>query len=86
MTTRIAPPLAADGNRSFGFLLLYAIANAGGVIGFLPLLTLLLPMKIEAGHGIGSNSIMRRSGPRPPAEAAMTTMTFMVHSGPNICR
>jgi MFS family permease len=38
-------------NRSFGFLLVYAIANAGGVIGFLPLLTLLLPMKIELVAG-----------------------------------
>lgn len=30
------------------FLLIVALANAGGVIGFLPLLTLLLPMKIDA--------------------------------------
>lgn len=38
---------AATEKRSTGFLLLYALANAGGVIGFLPLLTLLLPIKIE---------------------------------------
>ncbi|MDB5679314.1 MFS transporter [Sphingomonas bacterium] len=50
MTSRPAP-LPTGGNRSFGFLLVYAIANAGGVIGFLPLLTLLLPMKIEAVAG-----------------------------------
>jgi len=41
----------ATGERSLGFLLLYALANAGGIIGFLPLLTLLLPIKIEALAG-----------------------------------
>lgn len=30
-----------------GFLLVYALANAGGVIGWLPLLTLLLPIRVE---------------------------------------
>lgn len=29
------------------FLLLYALANAGGVVAYLPLLTMLLPLKIE---------------------------------------
>ena len=38
---------AAPPRRSPAFLLLYALANAGGVISYLPLLTLLLPMKIE---------------------------------------
>jgi MFS family permease len=38
---------AATEQRSTGFLLLYALANAGGVIGYLPLLTLLLAIKIE---------------------------------------
>ncbi len=33
--------------RSNAFLMIYALANAGGVIGYLPLLTLLLPLKIE---------------------------------------
>lgn len=37
--------------RSAGFLLLYAIAHAGGVIAYLPLLTLLLPLKIETLAG-----------------------------------
>ncbi|WP_447724080.1 MFS transporter [Sphingomonas koreensis] len=32
--------------RSLRFILLVALANAGGVIGFLPLLTLLLPVKV----------------------------------------
>lgn len=42
---------AAAGQRSTGFLLLYALANAGGVIGYLPLLTLLLAIKVEALAG-----------------------------------
>jgi MFS family permease len=37
----------ATDKRSTGFLLLYALANAGGIIAFLPLLTLLLAIKIE---------------------------------------
>ncbi|HEX7694697.1 MAG TPA: MFS transporter [Sphingomonas sp.] len=41
----------ATGDRSTFFLLLYALANAGGVIGYLPLLTLLLPIKIEGLAG-----------------------------------
>jgi MFS family permease len=42
---------AATDKRSTGFLLLYALANAGGVIAFLPLLTLLLAIKIEGLAG-----------------------------------
>lgn len=41
----------APAHRSIGFLLIFALANAGGVIAYLPLLTLLLPMKIEAVAG-----------------------------------
>lgn len=39
--------------RSAGFLLLYALANAGGMIGYLPLLTVLLAIKVEALAGEG---------------------------------
>lgn len=42
---------AAAEQRSTAFLLLYALANAGGVIGYLPLLTLLLAIKVEALAG-----------------------------------
>jgi hypothetical protein len=37
--------------RSIAFILAYSLAYAGGVIGYLPLLSLLLPMKIEAVAG-----------------------------------
>ncbi len=43
-----ADPRAAPGRQSTRFLLLYALANAGGVAAYLPLLTLLLPSKITA--------------------------------------
>ncbi len=36
-----------DDRRSNAFLLIYAIANAGAITAFLPLLTLLLPIKVE---------------------------------------
>ncbi len=39
-------PAQADTPRSTGFLLLFALANAGGVIGYLPLLSILLPARI----------------------------------------
>ena len=42
-----------DGYRSIGFLLIYAAAYTGGVMGYLPFLTLLLPIKIEAVAGDG---------------------------------
>ncbi|PCD03969.1 MFS transporter [Sphingomonas spermidinifaciens] len=41
-----APPL-----RSRAFLFLYAVASAGGVVAWLPLFSLLLPMRIEAVAG-----------------------------------
>jgi MFS family permease len=37
--------------RSAAFLILFALANIGGVVSYLPLLTLLLPLKIEALSG-----------------------------------
>ncbi|PAV67332.1 hypothetical protein WR25_08056 [Diploscapter pachys] len=57
--------------RSPGFLGAVALANAGGVIAYLPLLTLLLPLKVEglsatgrwraaAGDGRGWRAAWRR--------------------------
>ncbi len=37
--------------RAARFLLLYALANTGGVLAFLPLLTLLLPLRVQALAG-----------------------------------
>ncbi|RYY42935.1 MAG: MFS transporter [Sphingomonadales bacterium] len=55
MSTRPFSPSAADPVRptlrSTRFLLIFALAYAGGVIGYLPLLTLLLPARIEGFAG-----------------------------------
>ncbi len=38
--------------RSTGFLLIFALAYVGGVVAYLPLLTLLLPIKVQAVAGL----------------------------------
>ncbi|MCU6453758.1 MFS transporter [Sphingomonas sp. A2-49] len=45
------PSRAASPRRSPIFLIAFALANVGGVIAYLPLLTLLLPLKIEVLSG-----------------------------------
>ena len=48
MPGRPEPSRSGNGRRrSPAFLLIYALANAGGVIAYLPLLTLILPIRIE---------------------------------------
>ena len=51
--SRSAPVVAAIAARPRppAFLIVFALANAGGVIAYLPLLTLLLPLKIELLSG-----------------------------------
>lgn len=49
--TTVSIPQHGSERRSAGFLALYALAHAGGVLAFLPLLTLLLPLKVEAIAG-----------------------------------
>jgi MFS family permease len=46
MAQPVSPSGHAPPRRSVTFLIVYALANAGGVIAYLPLLTLLLPMKV----------------------------------------
>lgn len=43
--------MVAPSRRSPAFLIAFALANAGGVIGYLPLLTLLLPIKVAQVAG-----------------------------------
>ena len=45
------PPTARSSLRSGAFLMIFALANVGGVIAYMPLLTLLLPLRIEALSG-----------------------------------
>ena len=44
-------PISRPAGHADRALLLYALACAGGVIGYLPLLTLLLPIKVELTAG-----------------------------------
>ena len=44
------PPVPPS-RRSIGFLLVLALAYAGGVTAYLPLLSLLLPMQVSAVAG-----------------------------------
>ena len=48
----------AGSSRVTGFLLRNALANAGGVIAFLPFLSLLLPIKVEAIAGADRISVL----------------------------
>lgn len=50
MRINFAPPAVAS-HRSAWFLLIFTLGYAGGVISYLPLLSLLLPMKIERMAG-----------------------------------
>ena len=44
--------------RSTGFLLVFALAYVGGVVGYLPLLTLLLPIRVDAVAGAGRLGVL----------------------------
>lgn len=46
-----AEPTAPDDRQSPRFLLLYALAYAGGFVAYVPLLTILLPVKMAAAAG-----------------------------------
>jgi MFS family permease len=43
---------APEGRRSLRWLLLYALAYGGGVVAYVPLLTLILPVKVELLTGV----------------------------------
>jgi len=79
--TRLANLLAAKpqrpaGHRSLGFLLLYALANAGGAISYLPLLTLLLPMKIEGVSGDARLGVFTATVIAGAIAASLSNMLF----------
>lgn len=52
------PCVPAPDRRSTGFLLIFALAYVGGVVGYLPLLTLLLPIKVDAVAGAGRLDVL----------------------------
>jgi MFS family permease len=52
------PCVPTPDRRSTGFLLIFALAYVGGVVGYLPLLTLLLPIKVDAVAGAGRLDVL----------------------------
>lgn len=51
-------PVAAPARRPAAFLLAFALGNAGGVLAYLPFLTLLLPLKVEAIAGAARVTVL----------------------------
>jgi MFS family permease len=79
MAFLFAPAPAArprDGHRTIGFLLIYAAAYTGGVMGYLPLLTLLLPIKIEAVAGGGRLSLFAATVIGGAVAASLSNILF----------
>ena len=79
MLSRSAPALAArprDGHRSIGFLLIYALAYTGGVLGYLPLLTFLMPLKIEAVAGDGRFALVAATAIGGAIAASLSNILF----------
>ncbi|WP_294061214.1 MFS transporter [Sphingomonas sp.] len=62
--------------RSLGFLIAVALAYAGGTIGFLPLLSLLLPMKIEAMAGDGRIALFSATAIAGATCASLSNILF----------
>lgn len=58
MTDPATPPDERPRRRSLPFLLLYALAYGGGVMAYVPLLTLILPQRVEALTGEGKIGLL----------------------------
>lgn len=62
--------------RSTGFIIAYALANAGGVIAFLPLLTLLLPLKVEGVAGDARIGVLTAAALAGAVAASLSNIAF----------
>lgn len=62
--------------RSRLFLIVFALANVGGVIAYLPLLTLLLPLKIEALSGAGRIGVFTACVTTGAVAASLSNLVF----------
>lgn len=65
-----------EGHRSTGFLLIYALAYTGGVLGYLPLLTFLMPLKIEAVAGDGRFALVAATAISGAVAASLSNILF----------
>ncbi|UVO49731.1 MFS transporter [Sphingomonas sp. SUN019] len=80
-----APSLAAS-RRSTAFLLTYALAYAGGVISYLPLLSLLLPLKIERVAGEARIDVLTGSVIAGALAASVSNIVFGILSDRAVAR
>lgn len=62
--------------RPAWFLLLYALAHAGGVMAYLPLLSLLLPLKVEAIAGPGRVGLLALTAVAGAIAASVANIVF----------
>lgn len=69
-------PAASPPRRSAGFLLIYALANAGGVIAYLPLLTLLLPIRVERIAGEARMDVLTAALVAGSVVASLSNIVF----------
>ncbi|MGK6356936.1 MFS transporter [Sphingomonas sp. DT-207] len=69
-------PAGGSSRRPFGFLLALALAYAGGTIGYLPLLSLLLPMKIQAMAGDGRIGLFTATAIAGAIAASLSNILF----------
>lgn len=82
MPTATLPPH----RRSTAFLLIFALANAGGIIGFLPLLTLLLPLKIEGVAGDARIGLVTATVISGAVVASLSNIAFGALSDRSVAR
>ena len=62
--------------RSTGFLLVFALAYVGGVVAYLPLLTLLLPIKVHAVAGLRRLDVLTAIAIAGAVSASLSNMLF----------
>lgn len=67
---------STPGRRSTLFLLIYALAYAGGVIAYLPLLTLLLPIKVGVVAGAGRLGVLTATIVAGAVAASLANIVF----------
>ncbi|MDR6114442.1 MULTISPECIES: MFS transporter [unclassified Sphingomonas] len=75
MSARAIPSARPSSHRPLP-LGLFALANAGGVIAYLPLLTLLLPIKVEAIDGAGRIGLLSLIAICGAAAASLANILF----------
>lgn len=82
----MATPLSPPGRRPARFLLAFALAYVGGVTAYLPLLSLLLPMRIGAVAGESRLGVMTVSVVAGALAASLSNIAFGTLSDRSLAR